>query len=126
MLIEYNPNPTGRKVEDCAIRAVCKALGWEWDKAYAIICSYGLGMGDMPHSNSVWGAVLRENGFVRDAIDNTCPDCYTIEDFANDNPSGTFVVVANRHTVCVEDGNVYDTWDSRSEIPQFYWRRKDQ
>lgn len=76
---EYNPNPTGRRVEDCAIRAVAKALDWDWEKAYATICSYGFAMGDMPHSNSVWGAVLRENGFVRKSIPEACPDCYTAD-----------------------------------------------
>lgn len=55
MFIEYNPNPVGRRVEDCAIRAIAKALDWDWEKAYAVICSYGFAMGDMPHSISVSG-----------------------------------------------------------------------
>lgn len=126
MWIEYNPNPTGRRVEDCAIRAVSKALGWDWEKAYATICSYGFAMGDMPHSNSVWGAVLREHHFYREAIPNTCPDCYTIQDFVNDHPKGTFVLICNRHVVTVHDSGVYDTWDSSSEVPQFYWYKKEE
>lgn len=125
MFIEYNPNPTGRRVEDCAIRAVAKALDWDWEKAYATICAYGFAMGDMPHSNSVWGAVLRENGFVRESLPNTCPDCYTAEDFCNDHPTGTYVLGFGRHTATCRDGIVYDSFNSLEEVPQYFWRKKE-
>ena len=71
MWIEYNPNPTGRRVEDCSIRAIAKALNISWEDAYTLVTSNGYLMGDMPHSNSVWGAVLREHGFYRKSIPNT-------------------------------------------------------
>ena len=124
MWLEYNPNPTGRRVEDCAIRAVAKAMDWDWGKAYATICSYGFAMGDMPHSNSVWGAVLRENGFYRESIPNTCPDCYTADDFALEHSEGTYVLGFGRHVATVVDGIIYDSWDSSSEIPQYYWKKE--
>ena len=125
MWIEYNPNPTGRRVEDCAIRAVAKALDIDWETAYALITSAGIGMGDMPHSNSVWGAVLRQNGFYRKAVPDTCPDCYTAEDFCHDHPKGTYVLGFGRHVATVEDGNIYDSWDSSREIPQYFWYKKE-
>lgn len=125
MWIKYNPNPTGRNVEDCAVRAVAKALGVDWETAYALIVKNGYDMGDMPHSNSVWGAVLRQNGFYRKSIPDTCPDCYTAEEFAKDNPDGVFVLGFGRHTAAVKDGNIYDSWDSSKEIPQYVWYRKD-
>lgn len=55
--VEYNPNPVGRRVGDCAVRAVAKALGISWEAAYLLIAAAGLQMGDMPTSDSVWGAV---------------------------------------------------------------------
>lgn len=125
MWIEYNPNPTGRKVEDCAIRAVAKALGTDWETAYATVTANGYQMGDMPHSNSVWGAVLRQHGFYRKSIPDSCPDCYTAEDFAKDNPRGTFVLGFGRHVATVVDGNIYDSWDSSREIPQYVWFKKE-
>lgn len=124
MWTQYNPNPVGRNVEDCAIRAVTKALDWNWDRAYATICAYGYGMGDMPHSNSVWGAVLRENGFIRKTLPDECPDCYTAEDFCMENPQGTFVLGFGRHVATVVDGNIFDSWDSTQEIPQYYWKKE--
>ena len=121
----YNPNPTERRVEDCAVRAVAKALNTDWETAYAMIAKAGYEMGDMPHSNSVWGAVLRQHGFYRKSIPDSCPDCYTAEDFAKDNPRGTFVLGFGRHVATVVDGNIYDSWDSSREIPQYVWYKKE-
>ena len=125
MWIPYNPNPTGRNVEDCSVRAITKALGVDWETAYALIAQNGYQMGDMMHSNSVWGALLREHGFYRSALPNTCPSCYTAEDFARDNPHGVFVLGFGRHVVTVVDGNIYDSWDSSKEIPQYFWYKKE-
>lgn len=124
MFVEYNPNPTGRRVGDCAVRAVAKALDIDWEKAYTMICVNGFLMGDMPSSDSVWGAVLRENGFYRKAIPNTCPDCYTLEDFCKDNPRGVFVLGFGGHVATVVDGRIYDSWDSSNEIPVYVWYKE--
>lgn len=121
----FNNNPTGRTVGDCAVRAVSKALDISWEAAYIMIASNGFSMGDMPSSDSVWGSVLRQNGFYRKAIPNTCPDCYTAEDFAQDNPIGTFVLGFGGHVATIVDGYLYDSWDSSREIPIYVWFRKD-
>ena len=119
--IQYNPNPAGRNVGDCAVRAVAKALGTDWETAYVLITTAGFQMNDMGSSNSVWGAVLRKNGFYRHSLPNKCPDCYTIGEFADEHPNGTFVVGTGNHVVTVKNGAVYDSWDSRNEIPVYYW-----
>lgn len=120
----YNPSPTGRNVGDCAVRAVAKALDLDWETAYAMIAKNGFLMGDMPSSNSVWGSVLREHGFARYSIPSECPDCYTIENFADENHAGLYVVGTGNHVVCIKDGTVYDSWNSLQEVPQYYWHKK--
>lgn len=125
MWVEYNPNPTGRHVGDCAVRAIAKALDIDWEEAYALISANGYAMGDMPSSNSVWGAVLRQHGFYRKSIPNTCPDCYTAEDFMKDNSQGIYVLGFGTHVATVMDGKLYDSWDSSKEIPQYFWYRKE-
>lgn len=122
---KYNPNPTGRNVGDCSIRAISAALGISWEDAYTLVSDAGYSMGDMPSSDSVWGAVLRQHGFYRSAIPNKCPDCYTAEDFARDNPQGTFVLGFGGHVATMIDGTIYDAWDSRECIPVYVWYRKD-
>lgn len=31
----YNPNPAGNRVGDCAVRAICKATGFDWETVFA-------------------------------------------------------------------------------------------
>lgn len=125
MWIPYNPSPTGRMVGDCAVRAVAKALDTDWETAFNLLADNAFQMGDMPSSNSVIGATLRQNGFYRASIPNTCPDCYTAEDFSRDHPYGVFVLGFGGHVATVKDGNIYDSWDSSREIPQFVWYQKE-
>jgi hypothetical protein len=125
MWTRYNPNPAGRKVGDCAVRAVSAALGTDWEEAFDMLSSAARAMGDMPSSDSVWGAVLRQHGFYRSAIPNSCPDCYTAGDFASDNPYGTYVLGFGGHCAAVVDGRIMDAWDSSSEVPTYVWYRKE-
>lgn len=124
--VEFNPNPTARSVGDCAVRAIAKALNMGWEAAYIALVMNGLQMGDMPSSDSVWGALLRQHGFYRKAIPDTCPTCYTAEDFCEDHPhGGPYVLAFGGHVACVQDGNLYDSWDSSKEIPMYVWYRKE-
>ena len=121
--VYFNENPTGRHVGDCSVRAVSKALDIDWETAYCMICANGFQMGDMPSSDAVWGSVLRQAGFYRDIIPNSCPDCYTAADFCEDHPSGTYVLGFGGHVATVVDGSLYDSWDSSNEIPIYVWRK---
>lgn len=124
MYIEYNPNPVSRKVGDCVVRALTKALNTTWEGAYLSLVLNGLQMGDMPSSDVVAGSVLRQNGFVRRAISDSCPDCYTAEDFCREFPTGTYVLFFGGHVATVRDGNLYDAWNSLSETPIYYWTKE--
>lgn len=117
----FNPNPAGRNVGDCAVRAVAKALNVDWEKAYTMIAFNGFIMNDMPSSDSVWGSVLRQHGFYKTAIPNTCPDCYTVNEFCKDNPNGVYVLGFGGHVATVIDGDLFDSWDSSNEIPIYVW-----
>ena len=123
--IEYNPNPVGRKVGDCAVRAISKALNMGWEAAFIALTINSLQMGDMPSSNSVWGSLLRQHGFRRKNIPDECPACYTVEEFCADNPRGIFVIGTGNHVVTCIDGDWFDSWDSGSEIVQYVWYRKE-
>lgn len=111
---------------DCAVRAVQVALGISWEAAYTEICLKGYLLSDMPSSNAVWGAVLRDHGFKRATIPDSCPECYTAENFCRDNPDGIHVLGFNNHVATAIFGNLYDAWDSSQEIVQYMWYRKDE
>lgn len=123
---EYLNNPVGRRVGDCAVRAIAKALDMGWEAAYIALVINGLQMGDMPSSDSVWGATLRQHGFYRTNIPDQCPMCYTAEDFCEEHPKGTYVLGFGGHVATVVDGVLYDAWDSSKEIPQFVWHKKGE
>ena len=119
-----NPNPVKNLVGDCVIRAISVALNQPWTKTYDDICAVGREMYDMPSSNAVWNAYLRDSGFTKQTIPNICPDCYRIFDFCLDHPRGEYLVATGSHVVAVIDGNYYDTWDSGDEVPIYYYERK--
>lgn len=123
MWINFNNNPVARRVADCSIRAVSLALDISWEDAYALLAAAGYAMGDLPNSNEVITAVLRQNGFYRKAID--CQNCYTVADFCKDHPYGVFVLFTSGHVVTCIDGDNYDVWDSSGEDVLFYCYRED-
>lgn len=123
--IFYNPNPQNKLVGDCVIRAIAKLTDKTWEDTYMDIALQGYMMKDMPSSNHVWGTYLREHGFVQRIIPDTCPECYTVRDFCNDYPTGTYMLAIGSHVVAVQDGNYFDTWDSGDELPIYYWQKGD-
>lgn len=123
MYIYTNPNPENKKIGDCVIRAISIALNQTWDKTYVDLCKLGLEMADLPNANEVWGAYLRKEGYIREVIPNTCPDCYTIRQFSIDHPHGTYIVCTGTHTVAVIGGNICDSWDSSDEVGIFYFHK---
>lgn len=125
MWIKYNANPVANRVEDCAIRAVAVALDVSWEYAFDLIAKNAKEMGNVMHSNAVFGSVLRQHGFKRFIVPNSCPDCYSLIDFCMDNPEGVYVVGLDSHVVAVVDGNYIDTWDSGNEIPIYYWKEME-
>ena len=120
----YNPNPVQNyRAGDCAVRALAKALDLTWEESYTRLSLNGFLMGDMPSSDLVSGAVLREAGFRREIIPNTCPDCYSADDFCKDHPYGTYVLKSERHLATVVDGILYDSWDSSKAVPVYFWKK---
>lgn len=124
MYVFFNNNPLGRKtVGDCSVRAVSKALDISWDEAHDLLADMSKKMGTIMNDNDVISAVLRMHGFYKENLPWTCRDCYTIRDFARDNPIGTYVVGTGSHVVCVKDGNYFDSWPSGDESVLYFWMR---
>lgn len=119
----YNPNPKGKLVGDCSVRAISIALNQSWEKTYNDICALGFDLYDMPSSNSVWGTYLQDNGLVRQIIPDSCPECYSIREFCHDHKNGLYILCTGSHVVTAIDGDYYDTWDSGDEVPVYLWHK---
>lgn len=118
----YNPNPCKKSVGDCTVRAISKALGLTWEQTYVGLALEGFLRGDLPNADSVWGPYLKAHGFTRRMLPDSCPDGYSVADFARDNPRDVYILsMPGRHVVCVENGKWWDSWDSGGECPVYYW-----
>lgn len=121
MFVQYNANPSANRVGDCAIRAIAKVVGKEWEEVYLNVCIYGLMLHDMPSSNQVWGNYLESIGYERDMIHERG---YTVEHFCKDHPKGRYILAISGHVVACIDASYYDTWDSGKEVVVYFWREK--
>ena len=128
--VYLNLNPLEKHTGDCVVRALAFALKQSWDDTYMQLARKGYERAEMPSWNSAWWALLEDKNFKRHIIPDTCPNCYTVDDFCKDHPQGRFVLYIPHssgqvgHVVAVEDGRVYDTWDSTKEVPLVYWERE--
>lgn len=122
----FNPNPNGRNVSDCTVRAISKATGKDWGEVYLALCIQGYLDGDLPNANACWGAYLRKLGYQRYIVPDTRPACYTVADFAAEHPAGTYILALSGHVVCVQDSVIWDSWDSSNEIVLYYWQKETE
>jgi hypothetical protein len=124
--IKYNENPYKNDTIDCVMRGIAKFLDMSWDDVYIDLMVEGFVFKDMPHRNYVWDTYLREKGFYKVEIPNTCPDCTTVERFCLDHPRGRYLLGTGSHVVAIVEGNYYDTWDSGQELPVYYYTTEKQ
>ena len=122
---QVNLNPKGKSVGDCTVRAIAIATGSAWVDTYLDLCLLGMVMADMPSANSVTTAYLRNKGFQRKTIPDSCPNCYTIADFCKDHPKGTYIIGTGSHLTTVIDGDLWDSWDSSNECPVYYFEKME-
>lgn len=121
----YNPNPCHKRVGDCTIRAISKALDMSWEQTYIELAIYGFMYCDIMNSNNLWGRYLKDKGFKREIIPDDYPENYTVEDFCQDHPKGTYILALQNHVLAVVNGTSYDAWHSSEEIPLYVWSRKE-
>lgn len=122
MWIYANPNPEGKEVPDCVIRAIAIALNLSWEQVFDELCYVARQDYNMPSVDTVWGHYLYNKGFEPFLLPQTCPRCVTIREFTKYFPYGIYIIGTGYHAVAVIDGNYYDSWDSGNETPTYFWR----
>lgn len=124
MYVFYNANYCNLFTGDCVIRAICKAENMDWHDVYDDLCVQGRMMCAWGDTNAVWGAYLESIGYSLSVIDESLIGEYTVKNFIEDHPKGTYIVATGTHVVCVKDGLAYDSWNSLGEqVSYFFYRR---
>lgn len=121
MWIKANPNPCGKEVPDCVIRAIAIALNQSWYQVFDELCDVARNDCNMPSADMVWGHYLYLKGFQPFLLPPDCPRCITVMDFAQMFPAGTYIIGTGGHAVCIIDGNYFDSLDSGNEYLSFFW-----
>ena len=142
--IYYNPNPNqryradGRPIKsdqsgDCVVRAVAKALDLSWEDSYKKLCEEGLRQHIMPNDSSgkVYGKVLENAGFKLGNVNQdfirryhrrpTVSDLYDSIERNNDISHKKIVVKNTHHLTCIDEGVIFDTWDTSDECVWKFW-----
>jgi hypothetical protein len=124
----YQPNKKDLKDDygDCVIRAICKAMGITWIEAFDISVEFS-------RENQCWVSgmplVLLKKffsrlGFTYNGISNKKGSKRpTVEGFAKDHKSGTYILSVANHLVTVVDGYYYDTWDCGDKSLYGYYEK---
>ena len=119
-LVRYNANTRGTNTGDCTARAISLAFNIDYSKARKALndsakASTSLRFNSIPNVIKV----IRELGGSEEI---KCPEKLTVGDWADKYNSGTYLIHCNRtgqphgpggHLVCIIDGKIYDSWDSR-------------
>lgn len=120
-----NPNPVRKTAGDCVVRGIAIIEDLTWDEAYDLISDHAKKHYDMPSANWIVNSLLYSLGYVMIGLPSSCPHCYTVSDFADDHPSGIYLLGTGSHVVAVIHGDYYDTWNSGEEVPIYYWKKQN-
>lgn len=124
MWIYANPNPCRQEEPDCVVRAISLATGRSWDDVHWDLCMLSHINCTMPSTNWLWEAYLKQHRFEKFLLPASCPSRTTVKEFCKQYRKGTYVIGTGSHAVCVKDGDYLDSWDSGSEIPTYFFRKR--
>lgn len=118
------------KVGDCQIRALAKALNKTWLEVFDIItpiCREQQVMDIFSCDLSKTKEAMANLGFIYTGVTNKKGTKRpTVDSFAKEHRTGTYVVTVAHHVVAVVDGKYFDTWDSGSCSLYGYYELKKE
>lgn len=124
--VYFQPNEKDLKDQygDCAVRAICKAENLPWLDAYDIMYKYSREVQSPMNCKTGFEHIVKKLGYTYKGISNKKGSKRpTVDSFAKEHISGTYIAVVANHYVTIVDGKYYDTWDSGSRCMYGYWTR---
>ncbi len=127
--VYYQPNNKDLKDQfgDCQVRALSKALNISWVEAFDLtipICREMQTYTIFGGTCEIGKESLRRIGFTYSGISNKKGSKRpTVDSFAKDHPTGTYIAKVAHHVVAIVDGKYYDTWDSGQKSMYGYYEK---
>lgn len=125
IFVYYQPNRKDLKdaYGDCAIRAICKVTGKQWLEVFDDLCKYAREAQCLPNQPKAYEPYLHDLGFFYHSV--PCrPKMKTVREFRKDF-KGTAIcnvkVGYGSHFSAVQDGHIFDTWDTSDCRMWGYW-----
>ena len=122
----YNRNPKSKvSSADCVARAISGASGLPWDQVIISITQHALKQGRVFNEKKAYDAWLQKNGWVKNKQPRKANGKkYTISEFLDLYPKGTYIISIANHLTFSEDGILYDTWNCLSKSVGNFWSKK--
>lgn len=119
--IEFNMNPKKKLRQDCVVRAIARAEYTPYMTVLDSLYKIGRSLFTVPSDKVVYRRYLAQYPKV-DAMKEVGgkKKRLTVEDVCK--MDGTFVVSVRGHLTCVEDGDVYDTWNCSHKCAYEIWK----
>ena len=126
---EFNPNPLGKEIGDCQIRALCAVTGKSWYEIYDILVDYGRKIAcpffwndpNNSYHSDLFGMIRhrlkREKG----------KKAMNVETFCKEHPKGKYILSMAHHSMGIVDGKYYELyagWENRTVYT--YWEYKEE
>ena len=125
---EFNPNPMGKEVGDCVIRALCSVTDKSWYEIYDILSELGrkiacpfnsIEISEFDYHKELFGMirhkVTREKG----------KRALFVEKFCKEHPTGKYILRLANHIRGVKDGKYYELYAGWENATVYtYWEYK--
>jgi len=115
-----NPHPDGKLVGDCVKRAIYIASDMEYNDVKIELNRYKkITKTKSFNERKNWVPFVEK---VLKAVKLTGYMNMKIGDFAKLGLEGTYIIKCRKHTVCVKDGMLFDTWNSSFKAINRIWK----
>ena len=126
-LVKYNANTRGTRTGDCSVRSISLAFNKDYREVKKLLndCMRKSRGSAYNSSSNIKYALINEFNVPESSILDIRTQKLTVAEFADQNPSGTFLIGCSKnpnppsdyvfggHLVTIINGKIFDTWDSR-------------
>ena len=127
--VYYQPNRKDIKdsYSDCTIRAISRAMDWDWVTTFEALMPYAREEQCMIYDKPCYENFLKEHGFTYHGISNKKGSKRPkLSEFAKKHKDETIIAIIARYEVCCKYGNFHDTYNSIGDKCLYgYWVKED-